>query len=440
MALDQTAGGSHSLERDKISALNIPELYQCVHCGLCLNQCPTYRILRLEPDSPRGRIHLVRAAADGRIDLTPRFREHLYLCLLCRACETACPSGVKFGHIAETAREQLGLPGSGIGRLILNLALTRVISHNGRMRTAATALRWYQQSSIQRLVRPLLPEKLKEMETLMPPIPDRFFKPRHNIFPPIGSVRARAALFNGCVMPLLFPGVNEATVSVLQKNGCEVALPRGQTCCGALNVHNGEAAAARIMAQRNIDAFLAAGVDTVVVNAAGCGAMLKDYGHFLRDDPTYAKKAQTFSSRVRDSAEFLAALGIVGELGRLPLTVAYQDPCHLAHGQQIRAQPRQLLQAIPGITLVEMEGSDRCCGSAGIYNITHGDMSQHLLREKMQAIEATKVEAVVAPNPGCMLQLRYGARRYGPPLKVFHLMDLLEQAYDRAATASSIVP
>jgi glycolate oxidase iron-sulfur subunit len=439
--LDQTAGQSQAAGRGAISALNIPELYQCVHCGLCLNQCPTYRALPLEPDSPRGRIHLVQAAANGRINLGRRFREHLYLCLLCRACETACPSGVKFGHIAETAREHLGLPGSGIGRLILKLTLTRVIPHNGRMQAAATALKWYQRSGTQRLVCRLLPEKLQEMEAMLPPIPDRFFKPRQDILPPIGMLRAKAALFNGCVMPLLFPAVNEATVSVLRKNGCEVAFPRGQTCCGALNVHNGEMTAAKKMARQNIDAFLAVGVDTVVVNAAGCGAMLKDYGHLLHDDPTYAEKAQSFSSRVQDSTEFLAALGLVGQLGCLPLTVTYQDPCHLAHGQRIRTQPRQLLQAIPGLTLVEMEGSDGCCGSAGIYNITHREMSQHLLRDKMQAIKATKAAAIVAPNPGCMLQLRYGARRYGPSLRVFHLMDLLDQASGRtSATFSSIGP
>ncbi|HZD41762.1 MAG TPA: (Fe-S)-binding protein [Terriglobales bacterium] len=435
--MEQTAGGSHSLERHKTSALDIPELYRCVHCGLCLNHCPTYRTLRLEPDSPRGRIHLVQAAANGRIDLGRGLREHLDLCLLCRACETACPSGVQFGHIAEAARQQLGLPGSAVGRLILHLILTRVICHNGRMRAAATALKWYQRSAIQRLVHHLLPERLQEMEALLPSMPGKFFTPRPGVYAPTGSLRAKAAFFNGCIMPLLFPDVNEATVRVLQRNGCEVALPGGQTCCGALNVHNGEVKAAKKMARRNIDAFLAGGSDMIVVNAAGCGAMLKEYARLLADDPEYAKKAQSFSSRVQDSAEFLAGLGMVGELGRLPLTVTYQDPCHLAHGQRIRTQPRQLLQAIPGITLIEMESPDRCCGSAGIYNVTQREMSHHLLREKMQAIDATKAEAVVAPNPGCMLQLRYGARRYGPSLRVFHLMDLLEQSYGIAAGLST---
>jgi len=435
--LDQIREQSQAAPHDDIKALDIPELYQCVHCGLCLNQCPTYRALRLEADSPRGRIHLVKATTDGRIDLSRRFQEHLYLCLLCRACETACPSGVQYGHIAEAAREWLGPPGSGFSRAVLKLALTRLISHPARVRAMATALKWYQRCGIQRLVRPLLPTTLQEMDMMMPFIPDRFFRPHGDLFPAIGTVRAKVAFLNGCVMPVLFGTVNEATVRVLQRNGCKVVLPKGQTCCGALNIHNGEVTAARKMARQNIDAFLDAGVDTVIVNAAGCGATLKEYGHLLRDDPEYAERAEYFGSLVKDAAEFLAGIGLIGDMGRLEMAVTYQDPCHLAHGQRVRNQPRSLLQAIPGLTLVEMEGSDRCCGSAGIYNITHPEMSQHLLREKMQAITATGAEAVVAPNPGCMLQLRFGAQRYGPTLRVWHLMDLLEHAYSRAESLST---
>jgi glycolate oxidase iron-sulfur subunit len=236
-------------------------------------------------------------------------------------------------------------------------------------------------------------------------------------------------------MPLLFGNVNEATVRVLQRNGCEVVLPEGQTCCGALNVHNGETTAARAMARRNIDAFLAAGVDSVIVNAAGCGAALKEYGHLLRDDPIYADKARRFASLVKDAGEFLAGIGLVGTMGSLNLTVTYQDPCHLAHGQHVRSQPRALLEAIPGLRLIEMQGSDRCCGSAGIYNTTHPTMSRALLKDKMQMIAATKADAVVAPNPGCMLQLRYGAQRYGPELVVHHLIDLLDEAYAKAGNS-----
>jgi glycolate oxidase iron-sulfur subunit len=416
-------------DHPKIAALDLPELYRCVHCGLCLNQCPTYHALRLEPESPRGRIHLVRAASEGRIDLNDRFKEHLYLCLLCRACETACPSGVQYGHIAETAREILGPPGSKFARAALNLVFTRLLPYPWRLRLAARLLRLYQRGGLRRLIRPLLPEKLRRMESMLPPISRRFFHPAAPVLPAIGARRAKVAMLNGCVMPLLFADVNEATVRVLQRNGCDIVFPPGQICCGALNIHNGETAAAKKMAQQNIDSFLAAGVDSILVNAAGCGAAMKEYGYLLRDDAVYAAKAQQFGALVKDAGEFLADLGLVAPRGRLEMTVTYQDPCHLAHGQRVRSQPRKLLQAIPGVRLIEMEGADRCCGSAGIYNVTHPEMSQQLLAEKMQAVAATRAEAVVAPNPGCMLQLRYGARQYGPQVNVYHLMDLLERAY-----------
>jgi Fe-S oxidoreductase len=435
--LIETDNKPDSTSKSGIKALDLPELYQCVHCGLCLNQCPTYQVLRLEPESPRGRIHLVRAAAEGRLELNEGFKEHIYLCLLCRACETACPSGVQYGRIAETAREVLGPPGSNFARAVLNFVFTRMLPYPKRLRMAARLLRLYQRSGLQRFIRSLLPKKLRDMDAMLPVIPKRFFEPGREVFPAQGQRRAKVAMLDGCVMPLLFGDVHHATVRVLQRNGCEVVFPKKQICCGALNVHNGEQHAAKEMARQNIDAFLAAGVDAVIVNAAGCGAAMKEYGYLLRDDPSYAKKAATFSSLVKDAGEFVADLGLTAPPGRLEMTVTYQDPCHLAHGQRVRSQPRKLLQAIPGLRLKEMEGSDRCCGSAGIYNITHPGMSQHLLEEKMQAIGATGAAAVVAPNPGCMLQLGYGAGRYGPALRVYHLMDLLDRAYAESDAAES---
>lgn len=420
----------------KMPGLDLPELYQCVHCGLCLNQCPTYRATRLEPESPRGRIHLVKAAADGRVELSDRFKEHLYLCLLCRACESACPSGVQYGRIAETAREHLGPPGSALSQSILNFVFSQILPYPRRLKLVFTMLRLYQRSGLQRAMRQWLPEKLRDMDALLPLVPRQFFHPPASVMPASGPRRARVAMLDGCVMPLLFGDVNQATLRVLRRNGCEVVMPKKQICCGALNIHNGETAAAKRMARHNIDAFLAAatdtGIDAIVVNAAGCGAAMKEYGYLLRDDAAHAEKARRFSALVKDAGEFLAALGLVGELKPLPMTVTYQDPCHLAHGQRVRAQPRQLLQAIPGLRLIEMDGSDSCCGSAGIYNITHPAMSQHLLKEKLHSIGATKTDAVVAPNPGCMLQLRYGAQNYGPNVPVFHLMDLLDRAYGSA--------
>jgi len=431
---------SHKQDSDdgtKVATLDLPELYQCVHCGLCLNQCPTYRVLKLEPESPRGRIHLVKAAADGRIELNERFKEHLYLCLLCRACESACPSGVQYGRIAETAREHLGPPGSDRARAILNFVFTQMLPYPRRLRLAFTLLRLYQRTGLQKLLRLILPEKLREMDTMLPMIPARFFEPKAAISAATGQHRAKVAMLNGCVMPLLFGDVNQATVRVLQRNGCEVVFPKAQICCGALNIHNGESVAAKRMARQNIDAFLQANVDAIIVNAAGCGAVMKEYGYLLRDDPAYAEKAERFGSLVKDAGEFLAGLGLVGTLGPIKMTVTYQDPCHLAHGQRIRSQPRNLLQSIPGLTLVEMEGSDRCCGSAGIYNITHPEMSRQLLKEKMQSIAPTHAKAIVAPNPGCMLQLRYGVQQYGPSVEVYHLMDLLERSYSAAEVSSS---
>ena len=409
--------------------INIPELDQCVHCGLCLNHCPTYRVLHLEPESPRGRIHLVRAVTEGRIEPNERFGNHLYLCLMCRACESACPSGVHYGRIAEAAREVLGPPGSPLARAMETFVFTQLLPSPQRLRMAALLLRFYQKSGVRRLVRGLLPARLKEMEGMLPPLPDRFFAPEAELLPAIGHRRARVAMLGGCVMGLLFADINKATVRVLRLNGCDVLIPKAQGCCGALNIHNGETRMAKVRARRNIDAFLDTGVDAVIVNAAGCGAAMKEYGHLLRDDPAYGAKAQRFAQLAKDASEFLVGIGLLNPLHRIEMTVTYQDPCHLAHGQKVRAQPRALLAAIPGLRLVEMEGSDRCCGSAGIYNLTQPEMSQELLKEKMASIAATSAQAAVAPNPGCMLQIQYGARRYGPAMSVFHLMELLERAY-----------
>jgi len=420
-----------------VTRLDIPELYQCVHCGLCLDACPTYRALHIESESPRGRIHLVRAAAEGRIDLNERFAGHLNLCLMCRACETACPSGVKYGRIAGAARAELGPPGSPLARAAANFAFTSVLPFPARLRAVARLLRFYQRSGLDRVAQKLLPGKMREMSKMLPAVPARFFGPSAEMLPAIVARRARVGMLGGCVMSVLFSEIDEATLSVLRRNGCDVVIPKSQVCCGALNVHNGETVAAKQMARKNIDAFLALELDAVIVNAAGCGAAMKEYGHLLRDDPVYAEKADAFSRLVKDASEFLVEIGPIAPLKRIDMTVTYQDPCHLAHGQKVRAQPRQLLKAIPGLRFTEMNGADRCCGSAGIYNLTHPEMSQELLKEKMRSIAECGAAAVVAPNPGCMLQLRYGAKRYGPPVQVFHLMDLLDRAYTKAGEISS---
>jgi len=420
-----------------IPRLAIPELDKCIQCGFCLQHCPTYRILGVETESPRGRIHLVEAAAQGRIPIDARFEEHMYVCLGCRACETACPSGVKFGTIIEAARAEIGPTGSPLARRLTLLALRHLMPFPGRLRLAAALLRFYQRSGLRSAAHALhlVPRRLAEMETLLPPIPKHFFVPAQEVFPAIGQRRARVGLLSGCVMSVMFADLNEATIRVLRRNGCEVVVPQAQTCCGALNLHSGEREQARAMARRNIDTFLAAGVDAIVINAAGCGSASKEYDVLFRDDPIYGAKAAQFSQRCRDVSEFLAELGLVGRLGEVRARVTYQDPCHLAHGQGIRRQPRELLRRIPGVDLVEMGGSDRCCGSAGIYNLTQPEYSRIILDEKVAAIQATGADLVVAPNPGCMLQIAGGVRARGMRVHVHHLIDLLDRAYTAADTA-----
>lgn len=426
-----------------IPRLLIPELDKCIQCGFCLPACPTYRMLGVETESPRGRIHLIEAAAQGRIPLDARLEEHMYVCLGCRACETACPAGVHFGTIIEAGRAEVGPTGSPLARRATLGALRHLMPYPGRLRAAAGMLRLYQRSGLGRLLRALhlMPGRLGEMEALLPPVPDGAFAPAQEVFAAIGPRRARVGFLAGCAMSVLFPGSNEATVRVLRRNGCEVVVPREQTCCGALNVHNGERAATQQMARRNIDAFLRAGVDAVIINAAGCGAASKEYPVLFRDgDPADAARADAYSRLCRDATEFLAEIGLAGTLGEIRARATYQDPCHLAHGQGIRRQPRDLLRRIPGLELVEMDDADRCCGSAGIYNVVQPGYSRQILDEKMRAVARTGADLLVAPNPGCLLQLAAGIRARGLPMEACHVVDLLDRAYAAAETPAPHVP
>ena len=418
-----------------IPRLLIPELDKCIQCGFCLPACPTYRMLGVETESPRGRIHLIEAAAQGRIPLDDRLEEHMYVCLGCRACETACPAGVHFGTIIEAGRAEVGPTGSPVARRVTLAALRHLMPHPERLRAAAGLLRFYQRSGLGRLLRRLhlMPKRLGEMEALLPAVPDETFAPVEEVFPAIGPRRARVGFLSGCAMSVLFPGSNEATIRVLRRNGCEVVVPKDQTCCGALNIHNGERAAAQAMARRNIEGFLRAGVDAVIINAAGCGVASKEYPVLFRGDaPGDVARAEAYSSICRDATEFLAELGLTGTLGEIRARATYQDPCHLAHGQRIRRQPRELLGRIPGLELVEMDGADRCCGSAGIYNIVEPAYSQRILEEKMRAVIRTGADLLVAPNPGCLLQLAAGLRARGVPMETCHVVDLLDRSYAAA--------
>jgi Fe-S oxidoreductase len=391
-------------------------------------------MLGVETESPRGRIHLIEAAAQGRIPLDARLEEHMYVCLGCRACETACPAGVHFGTIIEAGRAEVGPTGSPLARRATLAALRHLMPYPERLRAAAGLLRLYQQSGLGRLLRRLhlMPARAGGMEALLPTVPAASFAPAQVVWPAIGPRRARVGFLSGCAMSVLFPGSNEATVRVLRRNGCEVVIPREQTCCGALNIHNGERGAAQEMARRNIEAFLDAGVDAVIINAAGCGVASKEYGILFRDDPAYAPRAEAYSRLCRDASEFLVELGLTGTLGEIRARATYQDPCHLAHGQRIRKQPRDLLRAIPGLELVEMEGADRCCGSAGIYNLVEPEYSRRILEEKMRAVVRAGADLLVAPNPGCLLQLAAGIRQAGVPIEPCHVVDLLDRAYAAA--------
>ncbi len=419
----------------------------CVRCGLCLPHCPTYLETLRETSSPRGRIHLIQAVSEGRLSLTsPGFVGQMYQCLDCRACEDVCPSGVQYGQLVEAARAQIErasirpLP----QRLLRWFVFGALFADMRLFRAMSRLLGFYQRSGAQWLARRLGILKLLRLhqtEALLPPLPTRFLKPRNQCIPPTwtkaGQPPARVALFTGCVMSTAFAETDRATARVLAANGCEVHLPAGQGCCGALTIHAGELDRARALARRTIAAFehleATTPIEAILVNAAGCGATLKEYGHLLREDQEFAGRAQAFSAKVQDITEFLGNLEQRGEfnsnLRLLKLTVTYQEACHLAHAQRVTAPPRRLLQAIPGVRLVEMDESAVCCGSAGVYNITQPEMSQRLLARKMRHALATGAEVIVSTNPGCILQLQAGARACGAQARVAHLVDVLDAAY-----------
>jgi glycolate oxidase iron-sulfur subunit len=413
-----------------------PELFlDCVHCGFCLPTCPTYLVLGNEMDSPRGRLYLIRTASEGKIGISGSFAKHMDLCLLCRACETACPSGVKFGFLMEAARGQIE---RRYQRTASERRLRELLLHTftdlGRLWTLTSLLRVYQRSGLQRLIRSsgLLRHlgRLGRMEALLPDIPDAYLlNGSDDVTPAKGQRRGRVGLLLGCVQRFFFAHVHAATVRVLSENGYEVIAPRDQGCCGSLLVHEGEREQGKIKARQIIDCFERAKVDYIVVNAGGCGSVMKDYGELFRTDPAYAKKAGTFSTRVRDISELLAETPLRGELRPLNLTVTYHDACHLAHGQKIRQQPRTLLQAIPGLRFVELKESDFCCGSAGIYNLLHPEPAQQLLDRKIERIKETGAQVVVSGNPGCSLQIEKGLRERGLQIRVMHPVELLDASY-----------
>jgi glycolate oxidase iron-sulfur subunit len=406
----------------------------CVHCGLCLNHCPTYKLWGLEADSPRGRIRQIILVDQGRLPLGDSFVKHIDQCLDCRACETACPSGVEYGKLVEAARAQIDqhYERSFFSRLARNIVFRDLLPYPRRIETLARLLYVYQRSGLQWIARAsglLRLLGLADRERLLPPIDNTFFYSNlGRIFPAAGPRRARVALFAGCVAQVSFSALHEATIRVLTSNGCEVVVPAGQTCCGALAAHAGVRDVARSLARVNLDVFLGGDFDAVLTNAAGCGSTLKEYDHLFPAGTPEHDKAHEFRKKMRDVTEFLADLGLTSHLAALPVRVTYQDSCHLLHGQKVREAPRKLLRSIPGLELVEMAMADYCCGSAGSYNITETQTSFALLAEKMKHARATNAPVIVTANPGCLLQMRAGAEIHRTGQEVVHVMELLDRA------------
>jgi glycolate oxidase iron-sulfur subunit len=441
---------------------------RCVHCGLCLNACPTYRLWNLEADSPRGRIRQMVSVeqvaqadpAQKAAPLSASFVDHIDKCLDCRACETACPSGVHYGVLVEYARARIAreYPRSLMSRLTRNFVFRGLLPYPRRIAAAAMFLRLYQRSGLQSLARASGILKLLGLagrEALLPPIDSEFFFDQlGTTHPAIGPRRSRVAFFAGCVAQVTFTRLNEATIRVLTANGCEVVVPSAQRCCGALAAHAGDREAARNVARKNLVAFELAGFDAIVTNAAGCGSTLKEYHHlFSQNEPEYAA-AEAFSAKTRDVTEFLAHLGLSTPLYPLSLgkvatgaqgsagpssstsaastttklRATYQDSCHLLHGQKVREAPRQLLRAIANLDFVELPYSELCCGSAGSYNITQTQTSLDLLANKMLHAASTNAELIVTANPGCLLQLRAGAALHHTNQRVLHVIELLDQS------------
>ncbi len=412
------------------------DIARCVHCGFCLQACPTYVQLGAETDSPRGRIALIDAMTSGRAAPSRSLLGHLDLCLQCRACETACPSGVRFGHIMEAGRaEVMESTARPLTWRLRAAAMRAVLPHRRRIALGMALLRAYERTGARRALRRsgmlrFTPAVLRAGEASLPDLPHAPFTP-----PPQPAALTRSvAMLTVCVMPHLYPRTHEATVRVLNRLGYRVVFPQGETCCGALSAHAGDRRLARDLARRNIDAFLGSDAEAIVVNSAGCGSTMKEYGELLRHDATYHERAERFAAMTRDVLEFVAAHDLP-QLRVLDAAVTYQDSCHLVHAQRVREAPRELLRAIPGLELLELAAADRCCGSAGIYSIAQPAMSQRLLDEKIDDVQATGATVIDTANPGCMMQLESGVRQRGLGARVVHVIELIDDAMRPAEDA-----
>ncbi|QDI90365.1 (Fe-S)-binding protein [Salicibibacter halophilus] len=416
-------------DEDKFSA--------CVHCGMCLEACPTYLELGHEHQSPRGRIHSIVAVAEGKISIDEAFEDPMFTCLDCRACETACPAGVQVGALIEEARGQVrqAMPLTGWQGFVSRFFLRGVFPHNKRLHALGMLTKVYQKSGMQTVVRKsgvkkVLPDHLGAMEGIMPDVGRPVLKTHPERIAAKGEEKGTASMFTGCIMDVMYSDVNEATVRVLTKNGHNVEIPKQQNCCGALHVHAGDREMGKKLARQNIDTFLASDAEHVVVNAAGCGCALREYPELLQNDEEYKEKAEQFSEKVLDVSKYLYDYGYKPPKAELHKRVTYHDACHLAHGQGVWDEPREILEEIPGLEMKHLPNADQCCGSAGIYNITHPEMAGRLLDRKMKDVP-DEVEMISMGNPGCMLQMAMGVEKHGRDEKIVHTMQLLDWAYER---------
>ena len=424
--------------------LDIPSydvLVNCMHCGLCLPTCPTYALTGLEKSSPRGRIRLIKSVADGDLSITPGFIDEMNFCLDCQACETACPAGVKYGSLVEAARAQISDQGRETlsRRMSKRILLDWLFRKQSRLKMLARGLRLYEGFGLKRLVSrsgllKVISNKLHRLQPLSPTISDQFSSDTlPEIIRPKGRPRFRVGFLTGCIMDVAYADVNLDTIKLLLYHDCEVVIPKGQACCGSLQAHNGERSAARRMAHANVDIWGSANVDFIVMNSAGCGAFMKEYGHLFKDDRDIAEKAATISLKTKDITEFLVETGFKGDKqsdtdwlkGK---RVTYHDACHLVHSQRISRQPRELLQAISGIEFIELPESTWCCGSAGIYNIDRYDDSMRFLERKITNIKKIRPDIIVTGNPGCLLQMQHGLEREGMNIQLMHTATFLRRA------------
>jgi len=437
--LKEVAGASTGVPLSGFDPQHPPEpklIDTCVHCGFCLSTCPSYRVIGKEMDSPRGRIYLMDAINEGEIPLNSATVEHFDSCLGCLACVTACPSGVQYDKLIAATRPQIernyprSLPDKLYRKFIFSL-----FPYPHRLRILLAPLLVYQQLGFQKLVRTTgllkrLSPRLAAMESNLPKISlDAFQDTLPDVIPAQGEQRYRVGMILGCVQRLFFSPVNAATVRVLTANGCEVVIPKTQGCCAALPHHQGQEKQAQAMARQMIDSFTDSGVDAVIINAAGCGHTLKEYGHLLQDDPEYREKAQEFAAKVKDVQEFLATAGLTAKLSPLvdrQLTLVYQDACHLLHGQKISLQPRQLLRQIPGVKLREPIDAALCCGSSGVYNMLQPEVADELGQQKVQNLLNTGADLIASANPGCTLQISKHLQVQGRKIPIVHPIELLD--------------